>query len=188
MGTYTIHKCVLLDERSLNHYVAEPQDEFDTLCEYIRDAISVPIGCMDDMGPVIDIAGIVSERFDTAINTAEYRDPIFIRDNWHNSVREIALLLGSIQPDALSKFMKDGDQAALIGNQHSAITKAIDEGKYEKARFLCQGVENLADAGLPGIRHSAYMTCGGDYDAYDLRDTDYGPGRRLLIEYTLGWP
>ncbi len=80
-----------------------------------------------------------------------------------------------------------GDRQALISAVSEQATTLIADESFIRVREMMTALENINAAGLPCFRGARYLTAGGDDDAYDLRDRDWGAGTRVIIEMAFVW-
>lgn len=185
MGNFYYTKAALLDETDLE---CEGWPEAESL----EDLWDTAVGTMSDLVHGEDVLfeplALVSERFDAVCDMSDHYSASLIKDDWQMSLKEIASRFASLDDSMMDPFLKSGDVKVLENRMQSELVNLVQARKYAIACALITGLENLNEAELPGFRRSHHLSLGGDDEAYDLREKNHGPGRRLVLEYAVVWP
>ena len=187
MGVITYNKCLLLDEKDYEELKASPKMTFEELSEFIEDAALDYMGVEDEFGIQTELIRVVSERFDRGTDASCF-DPCYLEDNWNKSIENIAIYLGGVERRVVADFLESGDLDALKAAQLEVLQAKTGAEQFEDAQAILAGLENLENAGLPGVRSNWSQELGGSDEAYDFRDKNHGAGTRILVEYGVCWP
>ncbi|MBW6419649.1 DUF1387 domain-containing protein [Celeribacter sp. PS-C1] len=185
MGHFYYTKAALLDEADLEVEGWPQAEDLEALWEDAADAMSGHVyGEEVEYEPL----ALVSERFNAVLDMSGHYRASLVKENWDVSLKKIARTFAELDDNMMDPFLKTGDLKALEERMQTGILNRVKAGEYGEARSLITGIENLQDAELPGFRDKIHLSLGGDDDAYDMREKNYGSGRRLILEYAVVWP
>ena len=190
MGIYHTNKCLLLDEQDFTPGGFDPKLNLDDLVEYASEQAGDLAGTDDEMdgGPLIEVLGVVSERFNAFCLESDDCDPSFVQESWRATLHKVGTCLANVDADTMNLFLDTGDVDTLEKVQKALLFEAVEADRYFVAEELIDGLKGLAASGLPGFVSDMEMTCGGDDAAYDVRQGKYAPGTRVVVEYAVFWP
>ncbi len=185
-GIYT-NKALLLDEREIEAAYGYKLESFDELYEAATEFAETQVG--DYEYPMSSYLGCSSERFDTSeVRCYDQRSSWLEQgEAWAQTLGKIAEDLGSLDRRVTEAFFRTGDRQALISAVSEQATKLISDESFIRVREMMTALENINEAGLPCFRGTQHLTAGGDDDAHDLRDRDWGAGTRVIIEMAFVW-
>ena len=187
MGGYCINKALLLDEREIEEYADWQFDSFEGLWEAAAEFAGDRLGNWDN--PWVETIGCTSERFNTSEFISCEKHSLWVEQDrdWTETLTNIFKSLGSVEHQIAARFLNNPDQDRLIQDITAQIESAIHQENFCNARALVTALENLRLAGLPCFRNAYQLTSGGNDDAYDLRNKDWGAGRRVIVEIAFVW-
>ncbi len=185
-GLYT-NKALLLDERDIEQYCGWPSETFEDLCEIAYECAVCNSGTWEN--PWMETISFASERFNMSelTNLEKYSPWVGSAQNWNQALVEIFTGLGQLERLVSEQFLKVPDKERLMQHIAAEIGSAVSQESFHKARALVTAIENLQGAGLPCFRKARELTSGGDDDAYDLREKDWGAGRRVIVGVVFGY-
>ncbi|WP_417525582.1 hypothetical protein [Marinovum sp.] len=185
-GVYT-NKALLLDEREIEAAYGYAPESFDDLYDAATEFAETRVGA--DEHPFASYLGCSSERFDATELRCYDQHSSWLEDGqvWTRSLGRIMQDLGDLDPEVSEVFFRTGEPQDLIATVSQQATVLIAEERFSRVRDMMTALENLKEAGLPCFRNAQYLTAGGDDDAYDLRERDWGAGRRVIVEMAFVW-
>ena len=187
MGIDTTNKCMLLEEKHIDALCGNPSMSFEELVEEIVDQVYRHIDYSDYDEILVEVLSVASERHGFVSELYDIR-PIFVCEDWTQSLMNIASSFGAVGSHRMERFMVSGNLEDLLREQLSEVHAVLKTQDYKNARRLLQGLETLKDIGLPGFRTSDDLCMSGRDEAYDLRSKNHGAGTHILVEYAFLWP
>lgn len=185
-GVYT-NRALLLDEREIEEFTGLEAENPADLYDFATDHADDLLGGWDH--PWVVFLGCSSERFNSStLLNFDYRSQwVSDQRDWSQMIQAIASDLGQLDRENVNQFLQHGDQTRFTAEVVDQISEHLKLEKFRSARNLVTSLENLKIAGLPCFRSALDLTAGGDDDAYDLRQQDYGAGRRVIVEMAFVW-
>ena len=187
MGGYCINKALLLDEKEIEEYSGWQSDSFEELWEAAAEFAGDRLGNWEY--PWVETIGCASERFNTSKFVSCDKRSLWAKQDpdWTETLMAFFTSLGRVDHHIAAHFLKDPDADRLIQDITSQIGSALGKEDFWEARALVTAVENLRLAGLPCFRDAYHLTSGGNDEGYDLRNRDWGAGRRVIVEIAFVW-
>lgn len=182
-----VYKALLLDERELESICGHEIKNFGEIPELVPILVRAKLGERDDLR--VAHFGLCSERFERS-HLAYYDEGTnWVGDgrSWRETISEICMDLGRLDQPIIERFLDSGDQNHLMSEVTQLINQDLGEEGFWRISKLVAAVENLRRAGLPCFSCKSGLLRDGTVGAYDIRNMDYGAGRRVLVETAFVW-
>lgn len=185
-GIYT-NKALLLDEREIEVACGYQIESFDDLYDAATELADRRAGT--EGHPFASYLGCSSERFDVTELHGHDQTNRWLEagQSWSRSLGRIMQDLGALDPEVSEVFFRTGGPQALIAAVSQQAAALIAEERFARVRQMMTALENLKTAGLPCFRDAQHLTAGGAEEAYDLRERDWGAGKRVIVEMAFVW-
>ena len=186
MGMELTNTLLLLDENDLDHPYGDDFETFEDLVEALEDyATRLDNGCSS-----LHLVGYASERFDTTqMGPDSYFTSYWLKEDapWQAVLTCVFEQQARITGAIVDAFFRTGDLNALMAALKQRLVQSVIAERYSEVQSLSAAMEDATRAGLPGFRHPVCYSSSGLSDAYDMRDENHGPGKRVLLEIAHGW-
>jgi hypothetical protein len=186
MGMELTNTLLLLDENDLDHPYGDDFETFEDLVEALEDhATRLDNGCSS-----LHLVGYASERFDTTqMGPDSYFTSYWLKEDapWQAVLTCVFGQQANITGAIVDAFFRTGDLNAFMAALKRHLVQSVIAERYSEVQSLSAAMEDATRAELPGFRHPACYSSSGLSDAYDMRDENHGPGKRVLLEIAHGW-
>lgn len=187
MGERHVCKGLLLDEKDAEEVLGETIEDFDHLCEVMSDLVAEENGWTDY--PQTNALAVASERFNIGRVTPGLGGAEYVRHDapWNATISHSCCSLSDVDAATMDNFLIDEDVAFMTRHLKQQLQTHLDTDEYEWARAKLIGLENLADAGLPGFQSGSFYSRGGETGLFDMRHKNHGRGTRVFFEIEHVW-
>lgn len=184
MGNDCRTKGLLLDEADFTL----PRDcDLETLVTAVCDFCEAEFANEFDH-PALEINGVCAEGFGP-----EPAGPYTVKPLWVKpevEFRDIFLAIAAglnIPEDMAGEAIRTGCVDGLESHLSDRIQAHLQAQEYHAAQELMTFVSDLKRIGLPGVLSPSHFDTRGEDMIVDYRNSNYGPGRRILAEIVFDW-
>lgn len=187
MSSDDTNKALLFDEKEIERFLGSSIDSFEQLRRGIVDYTTAHLGPWEL--PWAWVLGCASERFGSAGIVSDDYPTLWVKEegSWDKTLINLCDNFWSIGPEAMQRFLEDGDQDKLTAGVKRRMIKNIEEGVYNRVSSLSEAMVNMRNTGLPCVADGSDFCSDLVEGAFDMRQKNHGAGSRVLVEFIFVW-